>query len=251
MFVIIGLATIGLDSAIPRNWVSAGKGTITNVEETGHTFNERRTYAYHFETADDGSEKINGISYGTFGKHKVGDGVSLEKAGERYRVQGLAQAPGGALLALLLFGIIPFVGMFGLGFPLYLWLAGGKAIHLLQDGTATSAKYVGMNHSGISANKVPVMKVNFEYQVDEKKYTASVHAVDTSRFTDAEYRVVFYDPIEPKRSVVWDGLPRGLRIDELTRRFGVNPLRYALPLLAATLVCGEIIAIIVLAIRAI
>ena len=83
-----------------------------------------------------------------------------------------------------------------------------------------------------------------------KRYKASARALDTSRLTDEKYKTVLYDPMEPKQSIVLDGLPRGIRFDESTRRFWVNPLRLVLPLLLATIVCGEIVAIIVLAIKA-
>jgi len=95
------------------------------------------------------------------------------------------------------------------------------------------------------------MKVDFEYQVDGETYTASVQALDTSRLTNAKVKVVLYDPMQPGRSIVLDGLPHGIHLDELTGRFWGNPLRCAIPLLAATIVCGEIIAILVMLVLAI
>jgi len=54
--------------------------------------------------------------------------------------------------------------------------------------------------------------------------------------------------MEPKQSMLLDKMPRGIYFDELTGRFGVNPLRLVPAFLLAALVCGEIVAIIVIAI---
>ena len=142
-------------------------------------------------------------------------------------------------------------GVSGLCFPIYSWFAGGKAIQMLQYGTAVGARYLGKNPTGTSYNNRPVMKVNFEYQVAGETYTASAQALDTFRLTDAKQKVVFYDPMVPERSVVLDGLPSGIHLDELTCRFWTNPLYCFFPLLAAAIVCGQIAAIVVLALRAI
>jgi len=257
VFALIAVI-IGLDDAIPRNWVDAGNGTITNVKRTNTTINDRAIYAYHFETNDGGGERISGISYGYRGRHKIGDEVSLERAGNRYRVQGLTMTTTGWLFSLAFLGAGMLFGVGGLCIPIYSWFAGGKAICLLRNGTAIGAKFIGMVETGyaVGGNRggrdgQPVMKANFAYQVSGERYTASAYALDTSRLTDCPYKTVLYDPVKPERSVVLDGLPEGVRIDELTGRFWVNPMRLVLPLLAAIIVSGQIIAIIVLAIRAI
>ena len=97
----------------------------------------------------------------------------------------------------------------------------------------------------------PMMKVDFEYQVDGEMYTASAQALDVSRLTDTKVKAVLYDPMQPDRSVVLDGLPQGIHLDELSGRFWVNPLCCVIPLLAAAIVGGEIIAILVMLILAI
>jgi len=251
MFVLISVTAMGLGDAIPRNWVDAGKGTITNVVETDTRINDSKIYAYHFEANNGGGEKVSGISYGYSGMHKIGDEVALEKAGMRYRIQGLTLTPCGLLIVLIFGGFGMLFGVVGLGFPIHSWFAGGKTIYLLHEGTAIGARFLDMNPTNAKVNDRPVMQVNFEYQVDGEEYTASAYALDTSRLTDTHYKMVLYDPMQPERSVVLDGLPSGVHIEDLTGRFWVNPLRLVLPLLAATIVCGQIIAIVVLVIRAI
>jgi len=272
LFVLIAVAAMGLDDVIPRNWVDAGKGTITNIEQTNTTINDNRVFAYHFEATDDEGEKISGISYEYSGKYEIGDEVSLEKAEERYRIQGLTLTSTGALFVLLFGGIGMLFGVIGLCVLTYIWFAGGKKIHFLRDGTAIGARFfnreptiyrvgggsgrVGGRRGRVSSRHginegQPVMKVNFEYQVDGERHTASAYALDTSRLTDTKYTTVLYDPMQPEKSVVLDGLPSGVHIEDLTGYFWVNPMRLVLPLLAATTVCGQIVAIVVFVLRAI
>jgi len=66
-----------------------------------------------------------------------------------------------------------------------------------------------------------------------------------------EDKSTLYDPVQPDEWFTRYGLPQGVHLDELTGRFWGNPLRCAIPLLAAAIVCGEIIAIIVMLILAI
>ena len=148
--------------------------------------------------------------------------------------------------ALIFVAVGSLFGIVGLCFPVYSWISGDKAVRLLREGFAIRARHLTTDSTGMTVNDKPVMKVVFEYQVEGESYTVSAQALDVSRLTDAKDKVVLYDPTLPGRAVVLDGLPRGIHLDELTGRFRVNPLRCVLPLMAATIVCGEIIAIVVL-----
>ncbi|MCL2743180.1 MAG: hypothetical protein FWE67_04945 [Planctomycetaceae bacterium] len=252
-FALILPITEGLDGAIPRIWVDSGKGTVISVTDVNFHINDKKIFAYHFET---GNQKIISVSYGYKDEYKTGDNADIQKSGWRYRIKGQSLSRAG-FFPLIFVGAGCFFGVIGLCFPIYSWFASGKAIHLLQDGTAIGAKYIGMNPTGMRVGGgrhgggKPVMKVDFEYQVDVNTYTASAQVLDTSRLTDSGYKVVLYDPLEPKRAVILDGLPSGIRLDDLTGEFYVNPLRIVFPLFAATIVSAEILAVIVFIIIAI
>jgi len=247
LFVLIAVTFIGLDDLIPRTWSDVGKGRITNIEVTNFHINDNKIFAYHFEAND----MTNGISYGYEGKYKTNAEVSLRQSGNLCRIEGLTLTPGGWMFPLIFIGIGSLFGIIGLGFPVYSWFAGGKAVRLLRDGIATKARFHSVNPTFINVNRRSVMRVDFEYQVDGETYTASTSALDTTRLTGTQCKIVLYDPMKPSRSVVLDGLPRGIRLDELTGRFCVNPLRCVIPLLAATIVCGEMVAIVVMVVLAI
>jgi hypothetical protein len=276
---LILIGSNGLDDTIPRIWVDAGKGKITNVEhpiiKVGNAFTIQtnphrvkyenwwnpyntkkiiiRIDAYHFEVMGNGSKKISGISYGDEGKYKIGDEVSLRKVGRRYCVKDLTLTKQGRLFSLI---ILFAFGVLGLGTQMKSWSAGEKAVRLLQYGLATHAKYVGMNTDGSN-----VINVDFEYHVNGKTYTVTAQAKnpsdvrakdrDISRLTDTEYKEVLYDPEQPDRAVVLDGLPRNIHYDKATGQFGIDPKHLRLPLAAVVIVCCEIVAILVLGLSAI
>ena len=257
-FALLAVNGFGLDDAVPRNWIDAGKGKITRVVETGWSTGgdnkgrgSQKIYAYHFEATNNEIGTISGISYGFKGKYKTGDEVVIKKAGKRYRVLGLTLTGVSVELSLIFFGMGCLFGGIGLGLMSYPWFVGGKTIICLRDGMTIGAKYIGTSPTGVNVNGKQVMKANFEYQVDGATYTASASALDTSRLTDSEYKAVLYDPIKPKRSVVLDGLPSGIRLDEMTGQFCTDPVHLVLPFFASAIVGTEIAVLVVLVIRAI
>jgi len=143
---------------------------------------------------------------------------------------------------------LPF-GVAGLYLVFYVWfISGPKVIHFVQNGTATKTRHFATWPTGKKNEDQPEMQVDFEYQVDGQKYTASAQGYDISRLTDTPCKVVLYDPIEPMQSILLDTLPRGIYFDEWTGQFRVNPLWCVPSLLAAIFVCGEIVAMVMLAI---
>ena len=264
-FALIVSSATELDDLVPRNWDDIGNGKITKIEGTdarvgGEGCGSRPVFAYHFEiVTPDEAENITGISYGFRGIHAIGDEVVIQRAGKRYRVQDLHLTPGDwGWLPLIFLGCCLF-GVIGLYSPIKGLFVGGKAIWLLQYGHAVIARYSGMEPTGMSIHRrgserdTLIMNVNFEYQVSGNNYVASVQALetDTFRWTETKTKFVFYDPMRPDKSVVLDGVPGGIQIDELTGRFKTNPLNYALQSLAAVVVFGQVVAIAVLVIRAI
>jgi hypothetical protein len=155
------------------------------------------------------------------------------------------------VLPLAFIGIGSFFGLIGLCFPIASWLSGGKAIFLLQYGEAVKARLLGTKPTNVSVNEHRVMKVDFEYQVEGTMYTASAKGIDISRLTEDGSKIVFYDPMLPERSIVWEGLPSAIRFDTLSGQFGASVLSYILPLLAAVIVFGELAAIVFFALMAI
>ena len=255
IFALIAVGLMRLDDAIPRIWNKVGKAKIIRIEDANFFVNNDKIYAYHFEAADPaGVEKITGVSYGYEGKYETGSEVVLQKAGKQYRIQGLTLTKIGSTwwTPLLFFGVGCLVGIQGLRVQINSWFAGGRAIELLQHGSATVAMYLDMSPTNMQIiGKHTIMQVNFEYQVAGETYTVSVRALDTSRLTDAKHKIVFYNPMSPKQSVVLDSLPSGIHFDEFSGSFWASPLRCLLPLLAAAIVCGQIVAIAVLALQAI
>ena len=149
----------------------------------------------------------------------------------------------GAWLAI---GCGSLIGMFALYFPVYAWFIGGKKIRLLQNGAVTQARFHSVTLPG--RRDINASIVDFEYQVDGKAYTASTYLSGAVCLTVTTCNAVFYDPLQPEQAAA---LPYDTDFDEQTERFGVHSLRWIWPLLKAIVVCGEVIAILVLVIHAI
>ena len=150
---------------------------------------------------------------------------------------------------LMFIGVsLPFV-MIGLYLVFCTWFVSGpKMIRFLQEGIATEARHLATFATGKTDEESVEIQVDFEYQVDGKIYHVSAKRYDdVSRLTDALCKVVFYDPAEPKQSMLLDDMPRGIHFDELMGRFCVNPLRCVPAFVAGAVVCGEIVVLVVLA----
>jgi len=176
--------------------------------------------------------------------------------GFAFVIAGLIMLDLFGMIAMLMFGGLGLLfAIVGLCLPYYAWFVHGpKMLHCLQDGIAAKARHLATFPTGKTfAGRKSVhkeMQIDFEYQVDGQQYMASVQGVghELSRLTDAPCKVVFYDPTEPKQSMLLDKMPLDIYFDELTGRFGVQPVRLVPALLMAAIVCGEIVAIVWLAI---
>ena len=136
------------------------------------------------------------------------------------------------------------IGMFALYFPIRAWFIGGEMIRQIQDGIAIQATFHGVK---LQDRKQNAATVDFEYQVNEKTYRVSTHIPGVYHLTTATCNVVFYDATQPEHAVA---LSHGINFDEQTERLAVNSFRWVSPLLSATIVCSEVVAVAVLVILA-
>jgi len=174
-------------------------------------------------------------------------GWFIAGCGFAFAIAGLAVPDPPIIVKIMFIGMGLLFGFVGLYCSFYAWfISGPKMIRFLHNGTATKARHLATFPTGKKNEDQPEMQVDFEYQADGQKHTASAQGYDISHLTDTLYKVVLYDPLEPKQSMLLDSFPRGIYFDEWTGRFQVNPLRCVPPLLAAIVVCGEIVAMIVL-----
>lgn len=158
-------------------------------------------YAFQF-----GGRDYEGVSYRTGGGPAVGGAVTVEfPAGQPAcsRIAGMRRAPLG--LGALFVLIFPAVGL-GSILP-GLW-RGRNSIRLLARGVIAQGRLIDKQPTNVSINKQPVFKLTFEFMdASRQSRRAVVKTEQTRRLEDDAAETLFYDPQQPSRCVLLDGLP--------------------------------------------
>jgi hypothetical protein len=204
-------------------WVFSGewetaRGEVMGVEKTlfseGGSKHRRGTpvYAIHYEFMVDG-ERHEGVSYVKGKRAEAGRTVTVEfprGTPGSSRLQGLRRAPVGAVPAL----ITPIFPMVGLVFVIIGWRRGGRGVRLLRHGVLARGRFKSKEATRTRVNRQTVYKLTFEFEVDGRIYQASARTHETERLQDEEEELLLYDPLDPRRAVMLDGLPGRPRIDD-------------------------------------
>ncbi len=240
VFALIAIYVIGFESAIPRRWSDAGKGKIFQVDDLNYSVNETPYARYHFTvTQPDGTETTATVRRPK-GRHKPGDEIGVERSGERYRIKGMKLFWG----PWAFFGIGSLFGVIGLGTTGWSVCSGLKAIRLLRDGEAGTARFIDMQPTLVAVNDRSVMKLAFQHIIDGETHTVHIQSLETAHLTDGQNKIVFYDPVRPDSGVIFEALPKGITISEPDGRFRASFFRSLLPLLLSCAAAAEIVLIV-------
>ncbi|MCU0436422.1 MAG: DUF3592 domain-containing protein [Raineya sp.] len=181
------------------------QGVITTIGATNSKENKNRIYAYYYEFLDNKDTKQTGVSYGDFGKYKIGDTptvIYLENQPDYSRIENLKKAPfGGTVIFVVIFPCI------GLSFALVGILRGIKSLKILKYGVIGYGKYIRSEATNTKINGRRVMKLYFEMMVGDKSYTVTASSHQPEYLTDEAREMLFYLPQEPKKAVLKDALP--------------------------------------------
>ena len=142
-------------------------------------------------------------------------------------------------------------GLFLLVFPiaglaLVIWQlpAGLRNLRLLRHGVETRGKLVGKHETRVQVNGVPVMALTFAYDVDGKKYSATVKTRRFHVLEDDEREAMLYDPRSPSRATTLDHLPGSPKVTtdgEIAARPGTAIHLMIAPILFVGLVAAAVI----------
>ncbi len=229
-------------SSIPdlthRNFEPAGKGKVVDVVETSMKVNNAKVFRYDFEQPDGKQAHC----FASRARIDVGDKVDLEKSGTVYRIKGTSLSMTGPFGVFTVF--VVFFPCVGMGFVLYGVFHGRKAIALLEDGEIGRGGFIDETPTNMHVNGRSVMKLHFKFETsDGGVYDAYTTALDTSTLKDGSLKPLFYDPMDPTRSVLLDGLPTGIRFDEFEQTFKTSIFRTVLPVFFCSLFLVEAVAL--------
>jgi hypothetical protein len=195
-----------------RGELETAQGTIMDVRSTNASINERRVHAndYRFRAAD-GAEH-GGTSYSTR-VYKAGAKVTIEHPAGRpeiSRIVGQRAAIFPAPVGLV--GLIPAVGLLLIVLGMR---SGMNRNWLLANGRLAPGVLRSREATGATVNKRPVYKLTFDFQAANGRTfqaVARTHLVEN--LMDEAEELVLYDPRQPGRATLVDGLPMKVQFDE-------------------------------------
>ncbi|HEX2060794.1 MAG TPA: DUF3592 domain-containing protein [Thermoanaerobaculia bacterium] len=200
---------------------ATARGTVTNVESTGASENERTVMANHYEYSVAG-RTFRGTSYSTGWSANTGDSVTVEYMEAnplRSRIEGMRRALFGPGVAFVV--IFPLIG---LGLLIPATRSGLRRNRLLREGLLTTGTLSGRRDTNMRVNKQPVWELTFDFVTrDGRRAQAKARATDTYRLEDEAREPLLYDPENPERAYVLDEVPLRPRIEaggELRGRLG-------------------------------
>ena len=246
--IVVGAVyVVGMETALPRRWEPAGKVTIDRIEDRKLEVNDVKYYRFYLKRTDaDGKEMIVTLT-GPLKGRKVGDEVALKCSGRHWRFLG--DKTNHAVWMFIAFGsVFLIIGMCISGFS---FVGGSRAIRLLRDGEVGQAMFLGMEKTGTRVNDRYVMKMNYRHMVDDEPYTFHVKTLAPERLDDGSAKIVFYDPLNPAKAILWEALPQGITLDELTGRFQGNMLASLPSMFLLGIIIAEIATLIAMFVAAI
>ncbi len=240
IFALAALYLIGFEDSIPRRWVDAGTARIVRVEDLNFSMNDTPYMRYHFTiTQPDGSETTAMVRQPE-NLYEPGDEIDVERSGSRYRIKGMGLFWG----PWIFFGVGSLFGVIGLVIAGVSMSSGLKAIRLLRDGEAGTARFIDMQTGSVIVNGRPVMKLTFQHVVDGETHTVPIQSLETDPLIDGKNKIVFYDPVRPDSGVIFEALPKGITISEPDGRFRASLFRSLWPLLLSGIAVTEIVMIV-------
>lgn len=204
-------------------WRQDGEATVTSIEETGSTINEKRVFAYHFSGKDVDGNEYTGVSYQMSGKFEEGQTVPVMKGwffATKRKLQNanLTQmGKFGSLFGLMTL-LFPAVGLgmiwFGVLRP------GRKRVPLLQYGELALGTFLRQESTKMSVNHQNIQRLVFSFETSEGKFEASFNTLTPDKFlADNRRKIVLYNPDNPKKNMIWESVAPMMKLDELQQRF--------------------------------
>jgi hypothetical protein len=103
-----------------------------------------------------------------------------------------------------------------------------NALQLLQNGLAGKGRFVGLCSTGKKIDNAAEMQLQYQFTIQEgNTYNASFCMANVKKImelSDESLKIIFYDPVQPKRNVLFDTLPKGIEFDDLDGIFRTHPL---------------------------
>ncbi|HET7625535.1 MAG TPA: DUF3592 domain-containing protein [Verrucomicrobiae bacterium] len=162
-------------------------------------------FAYHYQFQRDG-KNYTGISYQLGASRSEGESVLVEfPAGKPTdsRIRGMRRAPFSLVVSFVF--IFPTIG---LALALTGFWSGWKNMSLLANGQIAQGRLISKAATNIQVNSRTVFKLTFEFLDPGGQTQQAVAKTERpERLENNVFEPIFYDPQNPGRAVLLDGLP--------------------------------------------
>lgn len=212
-FAALGMALVlvfvpAVDMGAPT-YDRRATATLTRVEETNSSENDRPIYRVHYTFLDTAGIGHRGESYTMSPPSDAGTWI----------VDYRADAPSESQLSGMRHRPFSAIGLVALAFPLVglaivFWQLRTSLRHLrlLRSGIETHGKLVHKRSTAVHMNDQPVIALTFEYDVAGTRYTTTVKTLTPALLEDDEREPMLYDPHAPANATTLDHLPGSPRI---------------------------------------
>ena len=210
-FSIPFVSGAGLFSTSFNNNDPLTSGIITGSSDTDAKAGDIRIFKYNYQFRLEDGKIFNGYGYLTGDSLKQGDEIQI------FYKQADPSKSRGVNLRNSVFGAVGAV--VGLGFPVFgiIVLAFGmrkifRQISILKKSEIAFGSLLNKKATNMKIDNSTVYALTFEFTAsDSTQYQVLVKSKDTYRLTDNKLEKLAYDPKNPKRFVLIDSLPEGIR----------------------------------------
>jgi hypothetical protein len=204
-------------------WRESGTANVTTIVESNFHVNDNKVFAYSFSGQDADGNEVIGVSHAYKNKFKEGQTVPLQQTGffgEKWKLKNAKFSAAGidsyfALLTLL----FPIIGicvvLFGTILP------GLKYGPLMKYGELALASFLRQESTGTTVNNKSVQKLVFQFETPGgEQYEAILKTLDPDKYlSDNDRKIVFYNPHNPQKNMIWDSVASMMKFDEFQQRF--------------------------------
>jgi hypothetical protein len=196
-----------------RGDVAQVQGELIAVEDTNAQENDRPIYAYHYRFYTPQEQAYQGLSYARYQRLSKGDTVTVEYVADTPELSRILNMRRNIFPAwvLLLISIFPLVGV---GFIVYSFKRGRRALGILRDGVLVYAELVDKQPTNTRINKKRVYSLTFAYKDHSgRELSTEAKTHETHKLEDEHQEPLIYARHDPQQAVLVDNLPGSPKID--------------------------------------
>jgi hypothetical protein len=205
-FVLVFLPMVDLSLADHDRRATA---TITSVEETGKSENNRTIHRVRYTFVDHAGVARHGESYTLDPPAELGAWEVAYRSGDpsASRLAGMRRQAFSPVFAFVV--LFPLAG---LGLALGQLPGALRKLRLLRYGVEARGRLLGKRETPVHVNNRPIMALTFEYEVGGRRYTTIVKTLAPAALEDDEREAMLCDPRAPWRATTLDHLPGSVKV---------------------------------------